>query len=576
MAFGTKNRVRVQVGVEGTAAATRELSGFRGQFDKIASSKGAGMLLQGIGLGAGIGAWGLLTGAVGKATDYLSDAVKMAADEEVGIAKLDAALEANARNWDGNRDAIEDVIREREKLAFSDDEQRDSLAILVARTKDVTKALDLQRDAMDLARLKGISLGDASRALSMALSGSGRALKELGINVSDYTNKEEALTAVRKAAAGQAEAYGATTRGTFESLQITLDDLQEDIGKEMLPIVVELATTFRDDVIPVLRDTTDAIGPLAEGFGFVRDAVALNLNPMAEIKRMMDRDIAAALEKTTAELAVGAEEWDTYAEKTASSREPTEDAGRAIGNIVKPSKLTREELAKLAQSFVDTARTARDNRLDEAYDIAALPLKIAVAKDDVAAAQQDLEEARGSAARNAAALRLLQAKQELDELQNEMKDHREDYGIWGNRLGTAYGRALYNAIHAWNSQTLSDIRRLDNVSVTVRGTNENPERRAAGGPVSGGRPYWVGEEGPELFVPKVAGRVVPTEDLAPSTAFAPMMMAAPTAPPSVPAPLSLSFVYSPTYSSASPAEARQFAASILPELTREMKRQALL
>ena len=31
--------------------------------------------------------------------------------------------------------------------------------------------------------------------------------------------------------------------------------------------------------------------------------------------------------------------------------------------------------------------------------------------------------------------------------------------------------------------------------------------RATGGPVTGGRPYLVGERGPELFVPTAAGRV---------------------------------------------------------------------
>src|SRR3954467_10946611 len=31
--------------------------------------------------------------------------------------------------------------------------------------------------------------------------------------------------------------------------------------------------------------------------------------------------------------------------------------------------------------------------------------------------------------------------------------------------------------------------------------------RATGGPVSPGRPYWVGERGPELFVPASAGSV---------------------------------------------------------------------
>jgi phage-related minor tail protein len=33
--------------------------------------------------------------------------------------------------------------------------------------------------------------------------------------------------------------------------------------------------------------------------------------------------------------------------------------------------------------------------------------------------------------------------------------------------------------------------------------------RATGGPVSPGRPYWVGERGPELFVPTAAGQVAP-------------------------------------------------------------------
>jgi hypothetical protein len=35
------------------------------------------------------------------------------------------------------------------------------------------------------------------------------------------------------------------------------------------------------------------------------------------------------------------------------------------------------------------------------------------------------------------------------------------------------------------------------------------EARASGGPVSGGMPYLVGEEGPELFVPSMSGSIVP-------------------------------------------------------------------
>lgn len=38
-------------------------------------------------------------------------------------------------------------------------------------------------------------------------------------------------------------------------------------------------------------------------------------------------------------------------------------------------------------------------------------------------------------------------------------------------------------------------------------------KRQAGGPVEGGRPYIVGEKGPELFVPKTAGGIVPNQAL---------------------------------------------------------------
>lgn len=42
---------------------------------------------------------------------------------------------------------------------------------------------------------------------------------------------------------------------------------------------------------------------------------------------------------------------------------------------------------------------------------------------------------------------------------------------------------------------------------TILGLFSGAPGRATGGPVSPGRPYWVGERGPELFVPSSAGAV---------------------------------------------------------------------
>jgi len=81
--------------------------------------KGAmGSILAGVGLGAGVSAFGLFTSAVGKAQDALGDAVRAAAEDETSQLRLYTAVEQNAKGWDGNRAAIEAVLKSRMKLAF--------------------------------------------------------------------------------------------------------------------------------------------------------------------------------------------------------------------------------------------------------------------------------------------------------------------------------------------------------------------------------------------------------------------------------------------------------------------------
>lgn len=47
-----------------------------------------------------------------------------------------------------------------------------------------------------------------------------------------------------------------------------------------------------------------------------------------------------------------------------------------------------------------------------------------------------------------------------------------------------------------------------NASAALSAYRKNAEGRASGGPVEAGRPYWVGEEGPELIMPTAAGHVL--------------------------------------------------------------------
>lgn len=176
----------------------------------------------------------------------------------MSIQKLGTSLKANVADFDGNTSAIERTLQARMKLGFSDDEQRDSLSKLVIATHDVNKALDIQRTAMDLARLKGISLADASAALVKVEGGQFRALKALGIVLKDGATATDALAAVQKAAKGQAEEYANTNAGKLLVSQVKVGEAMEKFGAVTMPLVAE-ATSFAADKLTEFSGVADVV-----------------------------------------------------------------------------------------------------------------------------------------------------------------------------------------------------------------------------------------------------------------------------------------------------------------------------
>jgi hypothetical protein len=243
--------------------ASGGFKGLIGQMDRAAQKGGLmGSVFQGVGQQLGRIGFNLVADAIGSVTSAIGDSIGKAREEEAGIARLNAALDANVKGYTGNRDAIEEVIASREKLAFSDGEQRASLGLLVARTHDVNKALDLEREAMDLARFKGIDLATASEIIGKVYGGNTAILTRYGIQVTKGATATEALAQIQKAAAGQAEAFGNTTEGASQSMKIAFEDLQEDLGKLLMPMLKDFAIFVRDQVIPGIRNLAGIIGPI--------------------------------------------------------------------------------------------------------------------------------------------------------------------------------------------------------------------------------------------------------------------------------------------------------------------------
>ena len=199
-------------------------------------------------IGAAAAAAGIL--ALGAGLAY---AAKQAAEEEKGIVRLNAAIKANTTTTKDNTAAINKAIAAGEKKAFSDDDQREALARLVTSTKDVAEAITLNALAMDLARLKGIDLATAANIVGKVHDGNIGILTRYGITVDKGATSTEALAAIQAAAAGQADAYGKTTAGSFESIQLAIDNVIEDIGAALLPVLSTAAAYFRDNLVPALQ-----------------------------------------------------------------------------------------------------------------------------------------------------------------------------------------------------------------------------------------------------------------------------------------------------------------------------------
>lgn len=427
--------------------ASGNISKAIGKIDTLAKRGGIlGSVMQGVGMSFGmmLNPVYLATAGIGKVTDIMGDAVAAAMKEEESIAQLSRAIEENDVAWDGNVEALERVLNSREELAFADDEQRESLRQLVAVTKDTTKALDLQRTAMDLARLRGMDLATASLLIGKVFAGNLGILSRYGIVLEKGTTATEALREIQRRAAGQAEAYAETTGGKLVRAQIELDNAMEALGRTITPVVGQLAG-LAAEVIP---DLVDEVGRFLETMSSF-DATTRNLiewrnlwddttegidtmgEAMKRLKSESEKGIFGALAKGDI---AGAEALiDVYAIKLPAAIESAADADeknrqRARQSLAMQGKLTNDlvvDMEAYGEAVEDVASTSFPELRDAARETQAA-LKTAFKTDSLAALRREEKQlaiARRRAVRDvdADALAIIDARQaEIDATQEAL------------------------------------------------------------------------------------------------------------------------------------------------------------
>jgi hypothetical protein len=382
---GDGARLQKDAKVEGDKAGDSFAATFKKSFSGANLGKG---LAQGLGLAGALGGVNLISTAVSKFTDIIQDSVQAALADEESQNRLAASLRTNVANWDGNTKAIEANILTKQRLGFQDEQLRDSLTVLVGATHDVAKAQEIQNTAMDLARFKGIDLQTASEALIKVQGGAYRSLKQLGIQLRDGATQTEALAAVQKVAAGQAEAYAQTNRGKLEASQIALGEAMENFGGTIMPAVVAI-TQEASSVATDLAGNLKTAGDVAQQVGKIMEDLGVGSKDAADggfdfVHSLQDLLAVGNPTKVSNTLGVLLDTIDKMGVSTEAAREQLAGFGLDIRtNLPEAATTTDKAAGKMADdlgivqdALGDTSQAAVDWR-DKFRDVAGAVIRSA-------------------------------------------------------------------------------------------------------------------------------------------------------------------------------------------------------
>lgn len=174
---------------------------------------------------------GALVAAGGAAIAFGVVSVKAYAESEAKMAVMNNTLKNLGGNVADNTKKILAAANATKKLGFDDDDAAQSITNLFVKTKDLTKATELNTIAMDLARYKHIALEDASKLVSQAMSGNAKVFKEFGIQLDETKDPLDALRDAHKAFAGSAQASAGTLEVVTERIKNAYGDIQKAVGK---------------------------------------------------------------------------------------------------------------------------------------------------------------------------------------------------------------------------------------------------------------------------------------------------------------------------------------------------------
>ncbi len=166
------------------------------------------------------------------------------------VVSLTRSIKLTAEEVEKAKKKFMEVAQENKKYAFDNEESVSSLGRLYQATGNQTKALELNKLAMNFSAQSGKSLSESTDVMLKVLAGSGaRALKEYGVEIDKNASSTEIFAILQEKTKGQYEAQANTIAGQTKILKNSLGDLSENIGQSLAPQIKKLL----DVVTPFLE-----------------------------------------------------------------------------------------------------------------------------------------------------------------------------------------------------------------------------------------------------------------------------------------------------------------------------------
>jgi len=195
---------------------------------------------------------------------YVGTAIQNAAEDEKAQRNLALTIENTTSATAAQIKGVEEYISKTSiAIGVTDDQLRPAFGRLVRSTKDVEDAQRLLNLALDVSAATGKPLEAVANALGKAYDGNLNALGRLGLGIDQSILKskdfDKVFNTLTDTFGGFAENEADSTQKAFERIKIASDEVQEQIGAALLPIVEKMTTYILEQVVPAVQSFVNGL-----------------------------------------------------------------------------------------------------------------------------------------------------------------------------------------------------------------------------------------------------------------------------------------------------------------------------